>query len=233
MAYDILLVDDDIELCELLKQYLTQEGINVSVIHNGAEAISHLEKTENSYAAIILDFMLPGMQGLEVLQKLRRFNNTPVLMLTARGEDIDRIIGLEAGADDYLPKPCNPRELVARLRAILRRSDNLPPSTSNTLEAHGIKIDPGKRSIVCNQQTLDLTTAEFNTLEALVKNIGNVVSKEDLTELALNRKFTRYDRSIDVHISSIRKKLTAILGEKELIKTVRGTGYILVNESDV
>jgi DNA-binding response OmpR family regulator len=236
MGYRVLIVDDDTELAELLEQYLSTEGFNVTLLHDGLEAIEHLQHAQQKpeYDAIVLDFMLPGMQGLDILQRLRTFSSVPVLMLTARGDDIDRIVGLEAGADDYLPKPCNPRELLARLRAILRRTDK--PATAASLHSesviHGISIDASQRNCNINGQTLDLTSAEFNTLLALVNHAGTVVSKEQLTELALNRKHTRYDRSIDVHISSVRKKISAFIPDKELIKTVRGSGYIMVSEKD-
>ncbi len=237
MSQNILIVDDDIELCQLLEQYLNNEGITVSLIHDGLEAVEHLQQTHSQnkpYDAIVLDFMLPGMQGLDILQRLRGFSATPVLMLTARGDDIDRIVGLEAGADDYLPKPCNPRELLARLRAVLRRTEQSTPSQrSSSQSIHGITLDSGNRNASINDKTLELTSAEFNTLQALMAHAGKIVTKEELTEIALNRKHTRYDRSIDVHISSVRKKIAAHLGETELIKTVRGSGYILVNQIDV
>ena len=237
MAQDILIVDDDIELCDLLSEYLGNEGINVTLIHNGIEAIEHIQQAHAQsrfYDAIVLDFMLPGMQGLDILQRLRTFSSTPVLMLTARGEDIDRIVGLEAGADDYLPKPCNPRELLARLRAVLRRTDNQSQEKSgSSLSIHGITLDPGNRTANINGALLDLTSAEFNTLQALIASAGQIVTKEDLTQLALNRKYTRYDRSVDVHISNVRKKIADHLGDKDIIKTVRGSGYILVNQIDV
>ncbi|MDA8693945.1 response regulator transcription factor [Pseudomonadales bacterium] len=237
MSQNILIVDDDTELCQLLEQYLTNEGISVSLIHDGLEAVEHLQQTQQqnqSYDAIVLDFMLPGMQGLDILQRLRTFSSTPVLMLTARGDDIDRIVGLEAGADDYLPKPCNPRELLARLRAVLRRTEsNVVETRSSSQSIHGITLDSGNRNANVNNQLLELTSAEFNTLQALIKNAGKIVTKEELTEIALNRKHTRYDRSIDVHISSIRKKIAHHLGDIELIKTVRGSGYILVDQIDV
>ena len=231
MSQNILIVDDDIELCQLLEQYLSNEGITVSLIHDGLEAVEHLQQVHSQnkpYDAIVLDFMLPGMQGLDILQRLRGFSATPVLMLTARGDDIDRIVGLEAGADDYLPKPCNPRELLARLRAVLRRTEQRTPSQrSSSQSIHGITLDSGNRNASINDKTLELTSAEFNTLQALMAHA------EELTEIALNRKHTRYDRSIDVHISSVRKKIAGHLGETELIKTVRGSGYILVNQIDV
>lgn len=232
----ILIIDDDVELCDLLSQYLKTEGMEVTAIHNGLEAINHLQELTDAskhYDAIVLDFMLPGMQGLDILQRLRQFSNIPVLMLTARGDDIDRIVGLESGADDYLPKPCNPRELLARLRAVLRRSEHRLAEPAKTIyQAHQITLDAGKRIASVNNKTLDLTSAEFNTLLALMSKQGEIVSKEDLTQMALNRKFSRYDRSIDVHISSVRKKISSHLKDQNIIKTVRGSGYILVNQND-
>ncbi len=233
MNQKILLVDDDVELCELLTTYLQREGIATTAIHNGQQAIDHLSQN-NEYDAIVLDFMMPGMQGLDVLQRLRSFSSVPVLMLTARGDDIDRIVGLESGADDYIPKPCNPRELLARLRAILRRTDSGGRSAQITaFNTHGVELDASTRVASCDGKAIDMTSAEFNTLHALMARQGEVVSKETLTELALNRKFTRYDRSVDVHISNVRKKLAAVIGEREIIKTVRGAGYIMVKETDV
>ncbi|MBT8138934.1 MAG: response regulator transcription factor [Gammaproteobacteria bacterium] len=236
MTHRILLVDDDIELCELLEEYLQKEGLDINVAHDGLAAVEHLAQVnaaKQDYDAIVLDFMLPGMQGLDILQRLRTFSNTPVLMLTARGDDIDRIVGLEAGADDYLPKPCNPRELLARLRAVLRRTENQPTSSnSGVLSSHGIELNTGQRTSTINGEHFELTSAEFNALAALLAHQGAIVSKEELTQLALNREYTRYDRSIDVHISSIRKKLAQALPNVELIKTVRGSGYIFVNQAD-
>lgn len=235
MSQKILIIDDDTELCDLLRQYLEGEGFAVSLVHDGLQAIEHLQialkADPATYDAIVLDSMLPGLQGLDVLQRLRTFSQLPVLMLTARGSDIDRIIGLESGSDDYLPKPCNPRELLARLRAVLRRSDGIKPqSTPSQFELHGIKLDTGSRTSSVHGEKLDLTSAEFSTLAALMASPGQIVSKEDLTEMALNRKHTRYDRSIDVHISSIRKKIDQHLGELEVIKTVRGSGYLFVDQ---
>lgn len=236
MSYQLLLIDDDIELCDLLREYLNGQGFDVETLHDGQQAIEHLLQPDatDRYDAVILDYMLPGMQGLDVLQRLRSFSQIPVIMLTARGEDIDRIVGLEAGADDYLPKPCNPRELSARLRAIIRRTEKIAEakSTSPLIEQHGIALDTGNRLSSIDGTPLDLTSAEFNTLAALMTRIGKVVPKEELTELALNRKHTRYDRSIDVHISSIRKKLSTHFGSTEVIKTVRGSGYIFINQID-
>ena len=237
MAQNLLIIDDDTELCDLLKQYLSNEGFTVTLVHEGIQAIEHLQNLHHKqgihYDVIVLDSMLPGLQGLDILQRLRGFSQTPVLMLTARGSDIDRIVGLESGADDYLPKPCNPRELLARLRAVLRRADlQKKPEANKNHILHGIELDAGSRTSTINGEKLDLTSAEFSTLLALIARSGQIVSKEDLTELALNRKHTRYDRSIDVHISSIRKKIHAFMPEHEIIKTVRGSGYIFVDQLD-
>ena len=173
MTHHILIIDDDTELCELLSEYLSHENLHITLIHDGLEAINHLQtqhQDNKAYDAIVLDFMLPGLQGLDILQRLRQFSSTPVLMLTARGDDIDRIVGLESGADDYLPKPCNPRELLARLRAILRRTETSPivQSSKTVFEIHGIRLDSGNRHVSIDGETISLTSAEFNTLHALI-----------------------------------------------------------------
>ena len=223
----LLLVDDDQELCQLLQEYLSTEGFDVTMAHDGGRA---LEITAgNSFDVIILDVMLPVHNGFDVLRKLRDYCQTPVLMLTAKGETVDRIVGLEMGADDYLPKPCNPRELVARLRAILRRidtesSDNSEP---DTLEVNDLQIALGSRSTSYQSQPVTLTGAEFTVLELLMRSAGKAISKEDLTEQALGRKLAPYDRSIDVHVSNIRKKLAGLGASKDLIINIRGAGYML------
>ncbi len=223
MGHQILIIDDDRELCALLSDFLNLEGFAVHAVHNGLEAVEHCRS--NAYDAIVLDVMLPGMQGLEVLRSLREFCGTPVVMLTARGEDTDRIVGLEMGADDYLPKPCNPRELAARLRAVLRRS-SAPDArhTPTLLKVGGTVIDPARRSAMHNGHDLQLTSAEFNVLQCLLQRAGRVVDKEDLSQQALGRSLSAFDRSIDVHVSKIRKKLTAQGGDG-LIISVRGVGY--------
>lgn len=223
MSATILIIDDDRELCALLSEFLQLEGFQCEAIHDGGEAVLHCQK--HSYDAIVLDVMLPGLQGLDVLRKLREFSATPILMLTARGEDTDRIVGLEMGADDYLPKPCNPRELAARLRAILRRSQN-SRSADNTahLQVGQARIDPADRSASYAGADLQLTSAEFNVLQALLSEAGKVVDKETLSQQALGRPLSAYDRSIDVHVSKIRRKLAALGGDK-LIVSVRGLGY--------
>jgi len=223
MSATVLIIDDDKELCALLADFLQLEGFQSSAVHDGAEAVEHCRS--HRYDAIVLDIMLPGLQGLEVLRKLREFSTTPILMLTARGEDTDRIVGLEMGADDYLPKPCNPRELAARLRAILRRFQGSGPERGEQrLQVGKTRIDPADRSAAYDGNDLHLTSAEFNILQALLTQAGTVVDKEALSQRALGRPLSAYDRSIDVHVSKIRKKLTAHGGDN-LILSVRGIGY--------
>lgn len=223
MNSNILIVDDDTELTDLLTQYLEPEGFNVVCIHDGENAIK--KALNQSFDAIILDVMLPKINGFEVLKAIREHLETPVLMLTARGDDIDRIVGLEIGADDYLPKPCNPRELVARLRAILRRTQKIPVQRP-IIEHQNILVDCSKRIATHNGEMMELTNAEFNILEMLIKSPGQAFSKEELTEYALGRKYTAYDRSIDVHISNLRNKLGDNQDGEPLVKTVRGFGYL-------
>ncbi len=227
----LLLVDDDLELCALLQEYLQGEGFDITTCHDGGAALETLK--QDSFDAIVLDVMLPVHNGFDVLRKLRDFCQTPVLMLTAKGETVDRIVGLEMGADDYLPKPCNPRELVARIRAILRRIETADDKdTDDTEREKLLQVDQitmvfNNRSVTYQSTPLTLTGAEFTVLELLMRNAGDVISKEELTEKALNRKLTPYDRSIDVHVSNLRKKLTAIGANKELIINIRGAGYML------
>jgi DNA-binding response OmpR family regulator len=223
LSATILIIDDDRELCALLAEFLRLQGFSASATHDGAAAVEQCRRQR--YDAIVLDIMLPGLQGLEVLRSLRTFSSTPVLMLTARGEDTDRIVGLEMGADDYLPKPCNPRELAARLRAILRRSgpDALPEHARALVVGH-TRINSADRSASHAGTDLQLTSAEFNVLSALLARAGTVVDKESLCRLALGRPLAAYDRSIDVHISKLRKKMAAAGGDR-LIVSVRGSGY--------
>ncbi len=223
MNSSILIIDDDTELTDLLTQYLEPEGFNVICVHDGENGV---KKALNiNFDAIILDVMLPKLNGFEVLKAIREHSQTPVLMLTARGDDVDRIVGLEIGADDYLPKPCNPRELVARLRAILRRTQKAPIHRP-LIEEHNILVDCSKRTVTMAGKFLELTNAEFNILEMLIKSPGQAFSKEELTEYALGRKYTAYDRSIDVHISNLRNKLGDNLQGEPILKTVRGFGYM-------
>ncbi|RUR12298.1 two-component system response regulator CpxR [Legionella sp. km772] len=223
MNSSILIIDDDTELTDLLAQYLEPEGFHVICVHDGESGV---KKALNiSFDAIILDVMLPKLNGFEVLKAVREHSQTPVLMLTARGDDVDRIVGLEIGADDYLPKPCNPRELVARLRAILRRTQKTPVHRP-VIEEHNIMVDCSKRTVTMAGAFLELTNAEFNILEMLIKSPGQAFSKEELTEYALGRKYTAYDRSIDVHISNLRNKLGDNPQGEPILKTVRGFGYM-------
>lgn len=223
MSNHILIVDDDTELTDLLVQYLEPEGFEVVCVHDGENAVK--KALNQPFDAIILDVMLPKLNGFEVLKAIREHLETPVLMLTARGDDIDRIVGLEIGADDYLPKPCNPRELVARLRAILRRTQKIPAQRP-IIEHQGILVDCSKRIATQHGEVLELTNAEFNILEMLIKSPGQAFSKEELAEYALGRKYTAYDRSIDVHISNLRNKLGDNEEGEPIIKTVRGFGYM-------
>jgi len=229
MSATVLIIDDDKELCTLLCDFLSLEGFTPSAIHDGQEAVDYCRA--NNHDAIVLDIMLPGMQGLDVLRHLREFSETPVLMLTARGEDTDRIVGLELGADDYLPKPCNPRELVARLRAILRRSKgSAPEPAAGVIEVGQTIVDPGNRSASHGGSPLKLTSAEFNVLQTLASRAGTVVNKETLSKEALGRSLAAYDRSVDVHVSKVRKKLAAAGGD-DLIVSVRGSGYQFRSET--
>lgn len=229
--HKILLVDDDVELCHLLAEFLRGEGFGVSAVHDGQAALDSLVD-DTQFGAIVLDIMLPKINGLEVLQALRSRLHTPIIMLTGRGDDIDRIVGLEMGADDYLGKPCNPRELAARLRAVMRRSGKQHTLSINqdSIELHGVCLNMGQRRISIGNEPLQLTSAEFSVLALLMQSAGEVLSKAVLTEKVLQRKLGAYDRSIDVHVSRVRQKLGQALGDEELIKTVRGVGYQFVNE---
>ena len=215
----ILLIDDDAELCTLLIELLTREGFAVECEHEGKRGLDRA--LHGGFDLVILDVMLPGLDGFEILRRLRAESRIPVLMLTARGEDIDRISGLEMGADDYLGKPFNTRELLARIRAILRRLER-PPSAEGPLEVNGVRIDPGTRQVTAIGRPVELTTIEFDILEFLMRSAGQVRSRDDLMEHLYNRKATAYDRSVDMHISHLRKKLET---GRPLIKTIRGVGY--------
>jgi two-component system response regulator CpxR len=214
----LLVIDDDIELCSLLSEFLRREGYAVECLHDGRAGLD--EALRPGYELVILDVMLPGLDGFEILKRLRQQSRTPVLMLTARGEDVDRIVGLEIGADDYLAKPFNPRELLARIKAILRRTETR--STRGRIEVNSVTLDPGTREVCCDAKRVDLTTLEFDILEQLMRSAGRVVSRDALMESLYNRKATPYDRSIDMHVSHLRKKLES---GRVLIKTIRGAGY--------
>lgn len=226
----ILIIDDDVELCELVEEYLTREGFEVEAVHNGDKGLERA--LSGDHALIVLDLMLPGMMGLDVLRRLRSESRIPVLILTARGEDVDRIVGLEIGADDYLAKPFNPRELLARVRAILRRSQGGPASSVAPVTVGDVELDPGARTVTRDGQPLELTAVEFSLLEALMRAAGQVVTREYLAQTVLGRRFVAYDRSIDMHVSKLRKKLGTQPGDGERIKTVRGVGYIYARSSE-
>jgi DNA-binding response OmpR family regulator len=223
MAANVLLADDDVELSGMLKEYLEREGFAVTVVHDGEAAAR--AALGGAHQIVVLDVMMPRVDGVEALRRIRASSRIPVVMLTARGDDIDRIVGLELGADDYVPKPCTPRELVARLRAILRRVQ--PATDAGPLQAGALTLWPEKRRAEWKGKALDLTSIEFNILEVLMRNAGRVVGKNEISEQALGRPLARFDRSIDVHLSAIRQKL----GDgSTLIRTVRGMGYHLVKE---
>jgi len=214
----LLLVDDDAELSALIQEFLEREGFLVDCALDGQ---SGLEKAQQGgHDLVILDVMLPGLDGFQILKRLRLGSHVPVLMLTARGEDVDRIVGLELGADDYLPKPFNPRELAARIKAILRRTE--ARASRGRIEVNGVALDPGTRAVTRDGKPVEVTTLEFDILEQLMRNAGHVVSRDGLMESLYNRKATPFDRSIDMHVSHLRKKLE---GASPLIKTIRGAGY--------
>ena len=220
----VLLADDDRELTELLREYLEDEGFQVVIADDGETALELAR--EGGYDLVILDVMMPGLNGFDVLRRLRQCSSVPVLMLTARGGDIDSVLGLELGADDYLPKPCNPRVLVARMRAILRRAEvSLGTPTKDVLGIADLEFRPAAREVYVAGRPVALTSTEFSVLEVLLRSAGQVVDKDSLSRQALGRELTRYDRSLDMHISNLRRKLGPLDGGQERIKTVRGVGY--------
>jgi two-component system response regulator CpxR len=223
----ILLVDDDQELCELLARYLNREGIDVDQAHTGPEGLQKC--SAHTYDVMVLDVMMPGMGGLEVLTELRKTNQLPVVMLTAKGDEMDRIVGLEIGADDYLSKPCNPRELMARLRAVLRRTNSESTvKTNDVILIDELEIDHGQHHVLKNNKPLELTVTEYNILNTLVSHLGKVVEKNQLAEEAMSRSLTLFDRSLDMHLSNLRKKLGRHEDGQTRIRTIRGVGYMYV-----
>ena len=227
----VLLVDDDVELSALLREYIEQEGYEATVVPDGESGVA--EALSGRHAIVVLDVMMPGIGGIEALRRIRAQSNVPVLMLTAKGDDVDRIVGLELGADDYVPKPCTPRELVARLRAILRRTHepaSSADSPNGTVAVGPLLMWPQMRRAEWQGRALELTSTEYNLLELLARNAGRVVSKTELSEQGLGRPLARFDRSIDVHLSSIRHKLGARADGGSWIETVRGLGYQMIRE---
>ena len=226
----ILLVDDDVELTALLKDILSLEGYHVVEANNGIEG---LEAITDDLDLILLDIMMPKMNGMDMLRKLRETNETPVLMLTAKGEEIDRVIGLELGADDYLPKPFSDRELLARIRAILRRTQSKTKessSSSSSIKYQGIEIFVGKQEAYNHGELLDLTGTEFGLLSQFIQKPGEIISKEELSLEVLGKRLAPFDRAIDMHVSNLRKKLPPLSEGKPRIKTLRGRGYLFVEE---
>lgn len=223
---NILLVDDDQELCELLSNWLSQEGFAVHACFDTQSAQKYLD-SQPQPDAVILDVMLPDGNGLQVLRKLRtEYPQLPVLMLSARGEPTDRIIGLELGADDYLAKPCDPRELTARLRAVLRRSATLPSAAPSVIVVGDLEYSPSRGVAQINdQEGIDLTLSEGRILEALLTTPGEPIAKQQLAQLALDRKLTLYDRSLDMHVSNLRRKLGPHADNSPRIVALRGRGY--------
>ncbi len=225
----LLLVDDDIELGELITEYLEPEGFQVDVVNDGRQGLEGA--LGGGYALVILDVMMPALNGFDVLRAIRGRSAVPVLMLTARGDDVDRIVGLELGADDYLPKPFNPRELIARIRAVLRRARRSVDlagvaGAGERLVLDDVELDPGARVVRRLGAVVDLTAAEFKLLEILLRSAGRVISRPDLSQALLGRRFMPYDRSIDMHVSNLRKKLGHMVGDRERIKSIRGYGYL-------
>ncbi len=228
-AERLLFVDDDREFCSLMRDYLIGECFEISCVHDGIAALVALK--QQPYDSVVLDVMMPRKHGLDVLRELRQFSSIPVLMLTARGEDIDRIVGLEVGTDDYVAKPCNPREIVARLRAILRRTQAPVGDVRTddaTLRIADIELRPTEHRVLCDGADLGLTSAEYATFEVLLRHAGQVVRKPELMQAAFGRRLGPYDRSLDMHISRLRRKLGPDGRGAERIKTVRGVGCLYV-----
>lgn len=228
----ILIIDDDVALCELVTEYLEPLGFQIESVHRGDAGVERA--LSGKHSLVVLDVMLPGLNGFEVLRRIRADSKIPVLMLTARGDDVDRIVGLEIGADDYLPKPFNPRELTARIRAILRRTSSdaaAEQAPATVLSIGDVELDSGARAVSRGGQDVELTAVEFDLLEKLLRAAGRIVTREELSKEVLGRSSSPFDRSIDMHISNLRKKLGHKFGTTERIKTVRGVGYIYAQAS--
>ncbi len=231
----ILLVDDDKELCQLLMDFLELEGFDVDVCHDGQSALG--KGLKGNYDVIVLDVMMPKLNGFDTLRELRTESSTPVLMMTARGDEVDRIVGFEMGADDYLPKPCSPRELVARLKAIIRRVElekpvDRQPEETDRILLGDLEMHCSAHRVSCGSQEVELTHSEFSLLQILLRRVGNLVSKEELMRKALNRKLGPYDRSLDMHLSNLRRKLGPYPDGSPRIRTVRGMGYMLLQPGE-
>jgi two-component system response regulator CpxR len=223
----ILVVDDDRDLCELVQEYLVSEGFPVDLFHEGEGASQ--KALSGEYVLVILDVMLPGMNGFDVLREIRSRSQLPVLMLTAKGEEIDRIVGLEVGADDYLPKPFNPRELVARIRAILRRAQNsamVQSADAGHFTVGDLQLEMASRVVLLDGEPISLTAVEFDLLAVFLRKAGTAQKREDLVRLVLEREFSPYDRSIDMHVSKLRRKLGPHDDGTDRIRSIRSVGYL-------
>jgi two-component system, OmpR family, response regulator CpxR len=227
LAASILIVDDDVELCELVSEYLVSQGLRAEAVHDGSVGLGRA--LSGAYSLIVLDVMLPGIRGFEVLRKIRAVSTVPVVMLTAHGDDVDRIVGLEIGADDYLSKPFNPRELAARIHAVLRRSSVAPaaPASDGTILGD-LELDARARLVRHNGRTVLLTSVEFELLTTFSKQPGQVIPRDELGKRVLGNAFLRSDRKLDVHISNLRKKLGPSPDGSERIRSIRNVGYIYV-----
>ncbi|MGQ0697888.1 MAG: response regulator transcription factor [Panacagrimonas sp.] len=226
----VLIADDDRELCRLLADYLSRQGLDSESVHSAEAAIERLQIAGAKPDVLVLDVMLPGMDGLAALRRIREFESLPIVMLSGRGEPVDRIVGLELGADDYLAKPCLPRELLARIQALLRRTrGEVGPESAAELRVGNLRLRPSERRALSGDTPLSLTAAEFSVLLELARQAGQAVSRERLTQSALHRPLERFDRAIDVHVSRLRQKLAAVEGLR--IEGIRGAGYQLIQES--
>ncbi len=222
MHTNILIADDDVELCELLREFFESEDFNVRLAHDGLAGLEAARQP--GLDLVVLDVMMPRMNGLDVLRELRKESRVPVIMLTARGDDLDRILGLELGADDYVPKPCNPRELLARIRAVMRRAGGGVAQT--ILQCDDLELNQGNRTLQKNGEPVELTSTEFSILQSLLQHRGEVVSKRDLYVTALGREPVAHDRSVDMHVSNLRRKIGPDRGGENRIETIRGIGYL-------
>ena len=229
----VLLIDDDEELCTMLTRYLGREGFDLQAVHTGREGLERA--AGGGFDIVLLDVMLPEIQGFDLLRQLRKQTQVPVLMLTARGEEVDRVVGLEVGADDYMAKPFSARELVARMRAILRRAKPSEGGTTSELSSQvlrvgDIELDQGARAVLRNGRPVELTTAEFDVLAILLGSAGRTVERESIAKAVLGRPLAPFERSIDMHISKLRRKLGNLSGGQPRIRTVRNVGYLFVNQ---
>jgi two-component system response regulator CpxR len=216
----LLLVDDDVELAALMQEFFAQRGLTLETVYDGARGLARA--LEGRFDLLLLDVMMPGLDGFEMLRHFRRRSQTPVIMLTARTEQRDRIAGLDAGADDYLPKPFSPEELLARIRAVLRRTERAGLTRDEVIEVNRVRLDSGTRSVCMDGAEIELTAIEFDILEILVRSAGRVVSRDELMNILHQRESTPFERSVDVHVSHLRKKLES---NRSLIRTIRGVGY--------